>query len=155
MAHFQRSDKPKKEFEERLVDISRVTRVVKGGRRMRFRTLVVIGDKKGRIGIATAKSSEVPTAIAKAVTAAKKHLVTVPITDQGSIQHDVEGTHGASRVRLLPAGEGSSLVAGGSVRTVLELAGYRNVLSKSLGSNNKVNTILATIAALKKIHVPH
>lgn len=146
-----RMPRAKSEFEEKVVEISRVTRVVKGGRRMRFRALVVIGDKKGRVGAATAKASEVPVAIGKAVAAAKKKLVTVSITDSGSIQHDTEATHGASRVRLLPASEGKTLVSGGTVRTILELAGYRNVVSKSLGSNNKVNTILATIAALKKL----
>lgn len=141
----------KPEFDERVVEIARVTRVVKGGRRMRFRALVVIGDKKGRVSAAMAKAGEVPTAIAKAVEAAKKHMVTVKITEDGSIAHELRATHGASSVVILPAKEGSSIVAGGSARAVLELAGYRNIVAKSLGSNNKVNVILATIAALKKV----
>lgn len=141
----------KPEFEERVVEIARVTRVVKGGRRMRFRALVVIGDKKGKVSVAMAKAGEVPTAIGKAVEAAKKHMITVQITDEGSIRHELRASHGASSVVLLPAKEGSSIVAGGSARAVLELAGYRNIVAKSLGSNNKVNVILATIAALKTI----
>lgn len=143
--------RPKPEFDERVVEIARVTRVVKGGRRMRFRALVVIGDKKGKVGVAMAKAGEVPTAIGKAVEAAKKRMVMVKITEDGSIAHELKGTHGASSVILLPAKEGSSLVAGGSARAVLELAGYRNIVAKSLGSNNKVNVILATINALGSI----
>lgn len=146
-----RQPRVKPEFDERVVEIARVTRVVKGGRRMRFRALVVIGDKKGKVGTAMAKAGEVPTAIGKAVESAKKHMVTVKITDEGSIAHEARGTHGASSVVLLPAKEGSSIVAGGSARAVLELAGYRNIVAKSLGSNNKVNVILATIAALQSI----
>jgi small subunit ribosomal protein S5 len=136
------------EFEERVIEVNRVTRVVKGGRRMRFRTLVIIGDKKGRIAVAVAKGGEVPTAVAKAVVQAKKHLAKVPITAVGSIPHEVKASFGASTVFLKPAPEGTSLVSGGSVRTVLELAGYRNVVSKSLGSSNKINCAMATLKAL-------
>lgn len=149
----RRDNRQPREFEEKVVDIARVTRVVKGGRRMRFRALVVIGDKKGRVGAATAKAGEVPVAIGKAVQAAKKKMITVPVTESGSIIHDVEGRHGASHVKLLPANEGTSLVSGGSVRTVLEMAGYRNVVSKSIGSNNKINAINATLNALEKLTI--
>ena len=141
----------KPEFEERVVEIARVTRVVKGGRRMRFRALVVIGDRKGRVSAAMAKAGEVPTAVQKAVEAAKKKMIPVPMNDAGSIPHDVTASHGASKVILMPAQEGSSIVAGGSARAVLELAGYRNIVAKSLGSNNKVNVILATNNALQAI----
>ncbi len=139
------------EFEERVIEVNRVTRVVKGGRRMRFRTLVIIGDKKGRVAVAVAKGGEVPTAVAKAVTNAKKHLSTVPITDAGSLPHEVQASFGASTVLLKPAPEGTSLVSGGSVRTVLEMAGYRNVVSKSLGSSNKINCAMATLKALSEL----
>lgn len=141
------------EFEERVIEVNRVTRVVKGGRRMRFRTLVIIGDKKGRIAVAVAKGGEVPTAVAKAVVQAKKHLKTVSITGAGSVPHEVQASFGASTVLLKPAPEGTSLVSGGSVRTVLELAGYRNVVSKSLGSSNKINCAMATLKALDALIV--
>lgn len=149
----RRHNDPRKnsEFEERVIEVNRVTRVVKGGRRMRFRVLVIIGDKKGRVGVAVAKGSEVPTAVQKAVTQAKKHLVNVPINDQGSIAHEIQAGYGASTVYLKPAPEGTSLVSGGSVRTVLELAGYRNMVSKNLGSNNKINCAVATLRALAKV----
>jgi small subunit ribosomal protein S5 len=136
------------EFEERVIEVNRVTRVVKGGRRMRFRTLVIIGDKKGRVAVAVAKGGEVPTAVAKAVIQAKKHLQNVLITSAGSLPHEIQASYGASTVLLKPAPEGTSLVSGGSVRTVLELAGYRNVVSKSLGSSNKINCAMATLKAL-------
>lgn len=134
------------------MEIARVTRVVKGGRRMRFRALVVIGDHKGRVGAAMAKASEVPVAVNKAVERAKKQLVNAPITDSGSIICDVSASYGASTVKLMPAKEGASVTSGGSARAVLELAGYRNITSKCLGSNNKVNAILATIKALRHLN---
>lgn len=136
------------EFEERVIEVNRVTRVVKGGRRMRFRTLVIIGDKKGRVAVAVAKGGEVQTAVAKAVAHAKKHLQSVQITERGSLPHEVQASYGASTVLLKPAPEGTSLISGGSVRTVLEVAGYRNVVSKSLGSTNKINCAMATVKAL-------
>lgn len=139
------------EFEERVIEVNRVTRVVKGGRRMRFRTLVIIGDKQGRVGVAVAKGGEVPTAVAKAVTYAKKHLSEAPITKTGSLPHEVQASYGASTVLLKPAPEGTSLISGGSVRTVLELAGYRNVVSKNLGSSNKINCAMATLKAIEAL----
>ncbi len=144
----RRQDRPKPEFEEKIVDVARVTRVVKGGRRMRFRTLVVIGDRKGRVGAAVAKSIEVPVAAQKAAKKAKQNMINVPITDSGSIPHEIKSRFASSTIFLKPAPEGSSLVSGGSARTVLELAGLRNVVSKSLGSNSKLNCVFATIQAL-------
>ena len=143
--------RPKSEFEEKIVDVARVTRVVKGGRRMRFRTLVVVGDKKGRIGAAVAKSIEVPVAAQKAAKKAKQNMITVPLTESGSIPHEIKSRFASSVIFLKPAPEGSSLVSGGSARTVLELAGVRNVVSKSLGSNNKLNCVFATIQALSEL----
>lgn len=149
-----RRDKKKeeKEFEESIVQISRVTRVVKGGRRMRFRIAVVIGDKKGRIGFGIGKSSEVLGGIQKAVFAAKKNLIKISIDkDTNSIPHDVKGKYKASQVLLLPAPEGKGVVAGGAVRKILELSGINNVLSKIHGSRNRLNTTRATFNALKNL----
>jgi len=143
--------RPKPEFEEKIVDVARITRVVKGGRRMRFRTLVVVGDRKGRVGAAVAKSIEVPVAAQKAAKKAKQNMVVVPITESGSIPHEIKSRFASSTIFLKPAPEGSSLVSGGSARTVLELAGLRNVVSKSLGSNNKLNCVFATIQALSEL----
>jgi len=143
-------EEEKKEFEERVVAVDRVTRVVKGGRRMRFRALVVIGDKKGRVGYATGKGNEVTTAVKKAVNQAKKGLVTVKI-NEGTIQHDVIGKSRTARVLLKSAKKGTGIIAGGSVRVVLELAGYSNIVAKSLGSNNKINNVIATIDGLTSL----
>lgn len=146
----QQNNQPKErsEFEEVVVEVNRVTRVVKGGRRMRFRALVVVGDRKGRVGAGIAKGTEVQSAVQKATLAAKKALITVPITTDGSIPHDVMQRYGASQVLLKPASVGTSIIAGGAVRSVVSLAGIENILSKSLGSNNKVNVVMATLAAL-------
>jgi small subunit ribosomal protein S5 len=122
--------------------------VVKGGRRLRFRALVVVGDKKGRVGAAVAKGSEVQAAVQKATSAAKKALITVPLTKEGSIPHEVIQKYGASQVILKPASLGTSVIAGGSVRAVVSLAGIENILSKSMGSSNKINVVMATIQAL-------
>lgn len=143
--------RPVSEYEEKIVDVARVTRVVKGGRRMRFRVLVVIGNKKGRIGAGIAKGSEVPTAMRKAIETAKKKMLDVVITDSGSIPHETRARFSASEIVLFPAPEGSSLVSGGTARTVLELAGYKNIVSKSLGSNNKLNCVFATLEALENL----
>ena len=142
--------KEKSEFEEVVVEVDRVTRVVKGGRRLRFRALVVVGDRKGRVGAGVAKGQEVQTAVQKAVLVAKKNLVTVPLTENGSIPHEVLECYGASRIFLKPAAEGTSVIAGGAVRSVVTLAGIQNILSKSLGSNNKMNVVMATMNALKR-----
>jgi len=145
-----RREEEKKEFEEKVVAVDRVTRVVKGGRRMRFRALVVIGDKKGRIGYATGKGNEVTVAVNKAVNKAKKGLLTVQILN-GTIAHDIIGKSSTTRVLLRKAKKGTGIIAGGSVRIVLELAGYSNIVAKSFGSNNKINNVIATIDGLSSL----
>ncbi len=145
-----RNDRAPKEFEEEVIQVDRVTRVVKGGRRLRFRATVVIGDKKGRVGYGIGKSTEVQMAIQKAVTKAKKSLIEVPIYD-GSIPHSVQTKYKAAVVLLKPAGRGTGIIAGGAVRKMLDLAGVKNVLSKSLGSNNRLNTTKAAYQALTKL----
>jgi small subunit ribosomal protein S5 len=147
-----RDQKPQeeKQFDERVVSIDRVARVVKGGRRFRFRALVVIGDKKGRVGIGIAKGGDVQAAVTKAVETAKKNLVTVPIFN-GTLPHESQAKVAGANIFIKPASPGTGLIAGGVVRTVLEVAGYSNALSKSLGSSNKINSAYATLEALKLI----
>lgn len=139
-----------KQFDERVVHIDRVARVVKGGRRFRFRALVVVGDRKNRIGIGISKGADVTAAVTKATEVAKKHFITVNIK-KGTIAHESEAKVGGARILIKPAAEGTGLIAGGVVRTILEVAGVSNVLSKSLGSTNKANTAYATIEALRQI----
>jgi small subunit ribosomal protein S5 len=136
-----------KEFEEKVIAIDRVARVVKGGRRFRFRAVVVIGDGKGRVGVGVGKGSEVMTSIAKAVSRAKNQMVTVPLREH-TIPHEVEVRFAGARVLLKPASAGTGVIAGGAVRNVVEVAGIRDLLTKSLGSSNKVNNAYATIMAL-------
>jgi small subunit ribosomal protein S5 len=147
-----RNDMPQeeKQFDERVVHIDRVARVVKGGRRFRFRALVVIGDHKNKVGIGTAKGADVTAAVSKAVDVAKKNLVTVPVY-KNTIPHEAEAKVAGARILIKPASPGTGLIAGGVVRVVLEVAGVHNVLSKSLGSTNKINTAYATLAALQSI----
>lgn len=145
-----RKKREPKEFEESIIQIARVTRVVKGGRRMRFRIAVVIGDKKGRVGFGVGKSGEVLGGIQKAIFAAKKNLMTINIDkNTESIPHEVKGKFKASQVLLLPAPKGKGIVAGGAVRKILELAGVKNVLSKMHGSRNALNATRATLNALQ------
>lgn len=144
-------DKPEeKEFEEQVVNVDRVARVVKGGRRFRFRVLVVVGDKKGRLGIGLSKGADVTTAVTKAVDDAKKHVLNINLYKH-TIPHAVDAKVSGAHIIIKPASAGTGLIAGGVVRTVLELAGVKNALSKSLGSSNKVNTAYATQEALLKL----
>ncbi|PID30638.1 30S ribosomal protein S5 [Candidatus Saccharibacteria bacterium] len=139
-----------KQFDERVVHIDRVARVVKGGRRFRFRALVVVGDRKGKVGIGSAKGADVTAAITKATDVAKKHFIPV-VLYKGTLPHEVEAKVSGARILILPAAPGTGLIAGGVVRTVLEVAGVSNALSKSLGSSNKTNIAYATIAALQDL----
>ena len=150
MRNNRNSDRPveEKQFDERVVHVDRVARVVKGGRRFRFRALVVVGDKKGRIGIGISKGADVTAAVAKAVDVAKKNMVSVKLY-KGTFPHEAQAKVGGSNILLKPASAGTGLIAGGVVRTVLEVAGVHNALSKSLGSTNKINTAYATLDALK------
>jgi small subunit ribosomal protein S5 len=143
-------EQEEKQFEEKVVSIDRVARVVKGGRRFRFRALVVIGDKKGKVGIGIAKGADVQAAVSKAVDIAKKNMVNVPIFN-GTLPHEAQAKVAGANIFVKPASPGTGLIAGGVVRTVLEIAGYSNALSKSLGSSNKINSAYATLAALTSI----
>jgi len=147
-----RAHKKPKEFQESVIQIDRVTRVVKGGRRLRFRATVCIGNRKGKVGIGMGKSKEVQGAIQKAVAQAKKNMITIKL-DENTVAHDVQSKFKSAKVLIKPASEGTGLIAGGAVRTVLELVGVKNVLTKSLGSNNKINTTKATIEALRMLRV--
>lgn len=139
-----------KQFDERVVSIDRVARVVKGGRRFRFRALVVVGDKKGKVGIGIAKGADVTTAVAKAVDVAKKNFIAVTLY-KGTLPHEAQAKVGGAHILIKPASPGTGLIAGGVVRTVLEVAGVSDVLSKSLGSTNKINTAYATIEAMQQL----
>lgn len=139
-----------KQFDERIVNIDRVARVVKGGRRFRFRALAVVGDRKNKVGIGSAKGADVTTAVAKAMEVAKKNMVTIHLY-KDTLPHDAMAKVAGANIYIKPASPGTGLIAGGVVRTILEVAGVRNALSKSLGSTNKTNTAYATLAALQSM----
>ena len=142
------------ELNDKVVAIKRVSKTVKGGRTMRFSALVVVGDGNGHVGAGLGKAGEVPEAIRKGKEAAARNLVAVPFDDNNSIPHDFIGKFGSANVLLKKAPEGTGIIAGGPARSVLELAGYKNIRTKSLGSNNKQNVVLATIEGLKAIKSP-
>ena len=139
------------EFKEKLVAVNRVSKTVKGGRNMRFSALVVVGDENGRVGAGMGKAAEIPEAIRKANEDAKKHLVNVPL-DGTTIPHDATGYFSTAKVVLLPAPEGTGVIAGGAARAVLELAGVKNIRTNSFGTNNPINTVKATLDAQKLLH---
>lgn len=141
------------EFEEKVLEVSRVTRVVKGGKRMRFRALVVIGDRKNRVAFGLGKANDVATAVQKAVATAKKDIVKVTLR-KGTLPYRVTGHHKSAHVLVKPANPGTGLIAGGAVRTVLELAGLQDVVAKMLGSSNKASNVVATIEALRAVTSP-
>lgn len=139
-----------KEYEQQIIDLARVTRVTSGGKRMRFRACVAIGDHNGRVGMAVAKGADVTIAVNKAMTKAKKNLITVTMKSN-TIPHEVHEKFGAAQILLKPAPLGTGIIAGGAVRVILELVGVKDVVGKILGSNNKINNVKATINALKKL----
>ena len=142
------------ELEDNVVTIKRVTKVVKGGRNMRFTALVVVGDKNGHVGVGLGKATEIPEAIRKGKEDATKKLVEVPIDENKSVPHDFIGKFGSASVLIKRAPEGTGIIAGGPARAVLELAGYKNIRTKSLGSNNKQNVVLAAINGLDNLKKP-
>ena len=154
MARNQKQQRDASELQERVVYIHRVSKTVKGGRRMSLLALVVVGDGKGNVGLGMGKSTEVPLAIQKASDNAKKNMFKVPVTEKGSVPHEVIGEFGAGRVLVKPAIEGTGVIAGGPIRPLFELAGIKNGLSKSLGTSNGLNIIKAAAEALKQLSSP-
>ena len=150
----ERIDASQLELEEKVVSIKRVTKVVKGGRNMRFTALVVVGDGKGHVGAGLGKATEIPEAIRKGKEDATKKLIEVSLDEKDSVQHDVIGKFGSASVLLKKAPEGTGVIAGGPARAVIELAGIKNIRTKSLGSNNKQNVVLATIEGLRGVKTP-
>ena len=153
MAFEQQDSGANEGFQEKLVQVNRVAKVVKGGRIFAFTALTVVGDGKGKVGFGRGKAREVPAAIQKAMDAARRNMIQVDL-DRGTIQYAVRAAHGASKVYMQPASEGTGVIAGGAMRAVLEIAGVHNVLAKCYGSTNPVNVVRATIAALKSVSSP-
>ena len=144
-------DNKDKTFEELVIDVKSVVKVNKGGRQRRYSAIVVVGDRKGKVGLGIGKANEVPDAIKKAIQDANKNLITIPLIDGRTVAHEAIGTSGAARVILKPAAAGTGVIAGGSVRAVLELAGVRDIVSKSLGARTKLNMARAALNALQSI----
>jgi small subunit ribosomal protein S5 len=153
MAFEQQDSGANEGFQEKLVQVNRVAKVVKGGRIFAFTALTVVGDGKGKVGFGRGKAREVPAAMQKAMDAARRNMIQVDL-DRGTIQYAVRAAHGASKVYMQPASEGTGVIAGGAMRAVLEIAGVHNVLAKCYGSTNPVNVVRATIAALKSVSSP-
>lgn len=147
-----RSFRPEEEFKQEIIDLARVTRVMAGGKRMRFRACVALGDSHGKVGVATAKGADVTLAINKAVARAKKNMVIVPLVNE-TIPYEVRQKFGAAKILIKPAPRGTGVKAGGSLRIIFELAGVKNVVGKILGSNNKINIVSAAIEAIKKLRL--
>ena len=147
-------DSKEKQFEELVIDVKSVVKVNKGGRQRRYSATVVVGDRKGKVGLGIGKANEVPDAIKKALQDANKNIITIPLTDGRTVAHETIGYSGAARVIIKPAAAGTGVIAGGSVRAVLELAGIRDVVSKSLGARTKLNMARAAMIALKAIKTP-
>jgi small subunit ribosomal protein S5 len=146
----QRYNEQQSEFKEKLVSVNRVSKTVKGGRNMRFSALMVVGDEKGRVGCGLGKATEIPEAIRKGLETAKKSMKAVPLAGT-TIPHEVMGVFGTGKVKMLPAPEGTGVIAGGPVRAVLEAAGIKDIVTKSIGSNNKINMVKATLAGLSEL----
>ena len=146
----QRNNEQISEFKEKLVAVNRVSKTVKGGRNMRFSALMVVGDEKGRVGCGMGKAVEIPEAIRKGTEDAKKKMITVPLNGT-TIPHEVVGVFGTGKVKMLPAPEGTGVIAGGPVRAVLEAVGIKDIVTKSIGSNNKINMVRATLAGLGQL----
>ena len=150
MALDRKPRKDQKEYEDQVIAINRVTKVVKGGRRFRFAALVVVGDRKGHVGIGTGKVNEVPDAIRKATEDAKKNMIEVPVIND-TIPHEITGEYGAGKVFMRPASDGTGVIAGGAARAVLELAGIKDILTKCIGSRTKINVVRATFEGLRNL----
>lgn len=151
----RKSNEPREKlFEELVIDVKSVVKVTKGGRRRRYSATVVVGDRKGKVGLGIGKANEVPDAIKKAIQDANKKMITIPLIDGRTVAHEMIGTSGAARVIIKPAPAGTGIIAGGSVRAILELAGIRDVVSKSLGARTKINTATAALNALKAMKTP-
>jgi small subunit ribosomal protein S5 len=151
MAGPKKAYKAKSEWSERVVSIQRVTKVVKGGKKMSFRAVIVVGNEQGKVGVGVGKAGDVITAVRKGVTDGKKNIVSIPLTSSNSIPHPTSGRFGAAKLILRPSAPGSGVIAGSSIRTVLELAGIKNILSKQLGSNNLLNNARATVNGLSSL----
>lgn len=139
------------DLEQKVLQISRVSRTVSGGRRMRFRALVILGDKKGKIGMGIGKGTEVALAVQKATHKARKNMLSIIITDTGTIPHEINSSYGSARIIMRPASEGTSIIAGNTIRSIAEVAGIRNLVAKIIGSSNKINNAYATIIALQQL----